>query len=312
MFSWLKNKLNSIIPDDIQKGVITSNFCTIKNGSKISVPTGVVCYINYKDKNYLELNAGEYTLNETTLPELCEKQKGKNKKLKKIKIDFYFVNTKQFDISFTYKDKVEIQNRLAKLIFTIKYNCNAIDSKKLFKSILYIIPDPDSVSSAILINDYLRESLMNYFFKRDLENIHLTSDMKEEIKNRISKSLAKIGLQLNSFEILIEERVKRKKSSNTEISHTGFFDSFNNSLTQSKQGTDQVDKNFVANKIVVEKSIENVDQNKKKEYTSSDQANTTIDRHSSNENSNISVCPRCQNRLIKGSKYCHRCGYQIN
>lgn len=312
MFSWLKNKLNSIIPDDIQKGVITSNFCTIKNGSKISVPTGVVCYINYKDKNYLELNSGEYTLNETTLPELCEKQKGKNKKLKKIKIDFYFVNTKQFDISFTYKDKVEIQNRLAKLIFTIKYNCNAIDSKKLFKSILYIIPDPDSVSSAILINDYLKESLMNYFFKRDLENIHLTSDMKEEIKNRISKSLAKIGLQLNSFEILIEERVKRKKSSNTEISHTGFFDSFNNSLTQSKQGTDQVDKNFVANKIVVEKSIENVDQNKKKEYTSSDQANTTIDTHSSNENSSISICPRCQNKLIKGSKYCHRCGYQIN
>lgn len=312
MFSWLKNKLNSIIPDDIQKGVITSNFCTIKNGSKISVPTGVVCYINYKDKNYLELNAGEYTLNETTLPELCEKQKGKNKKLKKIKIDFYFVNTKQFDISFTYKDKVEIQNRLAKLIFTIKYNCNAIDSKKLFKSILYIIPDPDSVSSAILINDYLKESLMNYFFKRDLENIHLTSDMKEEIKNRISKSLAKIGLQLNSFEILIEERVKRKKSSNTEISHTGFFDSFNDSLTQSKQGTDQVDKNFVANKIVAEKSIENVDQNKKKEYTSSDQANTTIDTHSSNENSSISICPRCQNKLIKGSKYCHRCGYQIN
>ena len=153
---------------------------------------------------------------------------------------------------------------------------------------------------------------MNYFFKRDLENIHLTSDMKEEIKNRISKSLAKIGLQLNSFEILIEERVKRKKSSNTEISHTGFFDSFNNSLTQSKQGTDQVDKNFVANKIVAEKSIENVDQNKKKEYTSPNQANTTIDTHSSNENSSISICPRCQNKLIKGSKYCHRCGYQIN
>ena len=150
------------------------------------------------------------------------------------------------------------------------------------------------------------------YIKRELENIHLTSEMKEEIKNRISKSLAKIGLQLNSFEILIEERVKRKKSSNTEISHTGFFDSFNNSLTQSKQGTDQVDKNFVANKIVAEKSIENVDQNKKKEYTSSDQANTTIDTHSSNENSSISICPRCQNKLIKGAKYCHRCGYQIN
>lgn len=313
MFSWLKNKLNPIIPDDIHKGIMTSNFCTIKNGSKISIPQGIICYINYKDKNYLELNSGEYTLNETTLPELCTKQRGKEKKLKKIKIDFYFINTKQFDISFTYKDKVEIQNRLAKLIFTIKYNCNVVDGKKLFNSILYLLPDPNSVSSATLINDYLKEILMNYFFKKNLEDIRLSNGTKEDIKNRISKALAKIGLQLNSFEISAEERVKRKKSVNTEISHTGFFDSFNNSLNQSRQAKNN--KNLKVSEIVVEKSIENVDQANQKEYTNSNLANTTnntLQVNSGDENSNLSVCPRCQNKLIKGSKYCHRCGYEIN
>lgn len=312
MFSWLKNKLNTLIPDDANKGIMSSNFCTVKNGSKISVPNAIVCYINYKDKNYLKLNSGEYSLNEATLPELCAKQRGKAKKLKKIKIDFYFINTKKFDMSFRYKDKVEVQNRLAKLIFSIKYNCNVVDDKKIFKSILYLMADPTSVSSATLINDYLKDNLTNYFFKQNLSNIHLDINTKEEIKNRIAKALQKIGLQLNSFEITVEEQLNRKKSINKTPVHSGFFDSFNDSLALAQQTKET--SNFETNKIVEEKSSENVDQTKEKEYTDTSQTENTTNTHQTNttDSNSISVCPRCQNKLIKGSKYCHRCGYEIN
>ncbi len=299
MFNWIKNKLSPLIPDDIQKGIMTSNFCTVKIGEKISIPSNIHCFINYKDKNYLQIDEGDHVLDETNLSELCNKQRKSKKKLKKIKMDLYFVNTNPFDFSFKYKDKVEINNRLAKLIFTIKYNCNVEDYKKIFQSILTIIPDPDPASSSVLINDYLKEYLISYFLKKDLEDIKLSENMKTDINNKITKLLKKIGLKLNSLEIKIEEKTKNNYNINQSNTRVGFFDDFNSQHREENKGDEIKEKNI----------SEKVDQNSQNKYTNLSQ--NDLETKNAELNSDT-ICPRCQNRVIKGSKYCHRCGYEIN
>lgn len=312
MFNWLKNKLNPIIPDDAKKGFISSNFLTIKNGSKINVPNNIVCFINYKDKNYLQLNEGEYVLNESTLPELCAKQRNHDKKLKKLKLDLYFVNTNELDITYTYKDRIEINSRLAKVTVKINYNCKVADSKKLFQSILTLEPNPDSITSTIMINHYIEELLINYFLKKDLDSIILSENIKQEIMNKTTKHLQKIGIQLNKFEILLEEKLKKKKIKTSQTTNIGFFDDFNKNILDSKNR----DLYNIPQTTNVEKfSQETVDQFVENEYTNSSQENNNTDTTPIPKEENKldnTFCPRCQNKLIKGSKYCHRCGYEIN
>ena len=94
MFNWFKNKLNSLIPSDFEKGFMSYNFCSVKINSNLTVPENSVCFVCYRNKIYLELTAGSYTLDENTLHSVYIKQ-SKNKELKKIKLDLYFVNLKK-------------------------------------------------------------------------------------------------------------------------------------------------------------------------------------------------------------------------
>ncbi len=301
MFNWLKNKLNSLIPDDVNKGIMTSNFCTIKNGTKINIPKEIVCFINYKDKNYLEIEDGEFVLNDASLPELCSKQRKKNDKLKKIKLDLYFVNTKPFDFKFEYKDKIEINNRIAKVLLSFTYNCNVEDAKKLFESILILEPNPDSFTSTLMINRYIEELLINYFLKKNIDDIILSSSMKQDINNRVSKHLEKIGIKLNTFSLILKEQIKKKQQKELIKNNTGFFSNYNEN--------DSNEKN-----INIKNVNGTVDQSKQTEYTNSSHETDIKQQFESQNNSSLDVkfCPKCQNKLIRGSKYCHRCGYEIN
>lgn len=53
MFNWLKNKLNNLIPSDLNKGFLTSNYVTVKVGDKITIPQNITNDINEKLKKHL-------------------------------------------------------------------------------------------------------------------------------------------------------------------------------------------------------------------------------------------------------------------
>ena len=89
MFNFFKSKTH-LIPADLSKGMMTSNFCTIKIDEKLTIPDYASCLICYKDKVYYELNAGTYTLSKEMLIDIYQKQSKHNRKIKNLKLDFYF------------------------------------------------------------------------------------------------------------------------------------------------------------------------------------------------------------------------------
>ena len=97
MFNWLKKLFNpnKLLPKDVETGLMTSMFCNVKFGEKLTVPDNCVCYLSYRDKIYGEFAAGSYDLDEKTLEQIAAKQiKSSNKKKKQIKFDLFFVDRK--------------------------------------------------------------------------------------------------------------------------------------------------------------------------------------------------------------------------
>ena len=119
MFSWFKKRLNVLLPNDINNGFMNANLCTVKTNSKITIPKNVIGFVSYKDKVYLEMQEGEYTINKENLPDLYKRQGGNKRTLKHIKVDFFFINTKAFDINFSYTDKIPVNAKNVKIILFI-------------------------------------------------------------------------------------------------------------------------------------------------------------------------------------------------
>jgi len=270
VFNLFKNKLNYLVPSDISKGLVSSNFVTIKIGDKITIFDDIVCFVTYKDRFFYEFTAGTYILSKETLLDLYDRQRKGQKNLKKLKIDFFFVNTRAFDFPLSYADKVIYHDRLTKLLFEANINLSVTDAKKFCTAICHEVYSTTALHSNDLVLSYIENDIRTYFLRKRLDSLDLGNNIICDIRDKISKSLTKIGISLNQFSLRIAEKsdgnVQRKK----------FFSSShkNTNLTQ------EIENKF--------------DQTQKTEYT----------------NHQETLCPQCKSKLIKGSLYCHRCGYR--
>lgn len=296
MFNWLKNKLNNLVPNDINDGLMTSNFCTIKIGSKIKIPDNVVGFVYFKDKMYLEMNSGEHILNEESLINLYKKQLGKKKSIKKLNLDLFFVNLSRFEHNLNYKDKIPVNHKTTKLTFDVKITSNVTDAKSFLDTILITTANVNSRIADEIYLSYIEEFLRNYFLKVELDDFALPEEMKSNIFNKLSKFLNKMGVSLHKLEINLSENTKLDKNSSNKSS---FFDFYREVKPKNE-----------------EKQENTVDQKEKLNYTlNSRETQSAINEEKPEEKADkkesVAYCPRCQNKLIQGSKFCHRCGYQI-
>ena len=296
MFNWLKNKLNNLVPNDINDGLMTSKFCTVKLGSKIKIPENVVGFVSYKDKIYLEMDSGEHILNEESLSSLYKKQLGKKKSIKKLNIDLYFVNQSRFEHNLNYKDKIPVDHKMKKLTFDIKITSNVTDAKRFLETILITTANVNSRITDEIYLSHIEEFLRDYFLKIELDEMLIPEDMKSKIFDKLSKHLNKMGVSLHKLEINLSENSKLDKNSSNKSS---FFDFYREIKPKDE-----------------EKQENTVDQKEKLNYTlNSRETKSAVNEEKPEEKEDkkeaVSYCPRCQNKLIQGSKFCHRCGYQI-
>lgn len=276
MFNWLKNKLNNLLPNDINKGFATSNFVTIKVGDKITIPENIVCFISFHDKIYAELKTGTYSLDENLLPNLYTKQKKKRKNLKKFNLDLFFVNLNSQNIKLSYVDKIPIKNKTTKLIFEMETTINVIEAKIFNKFICAEFYQPLALTANNFISDFIEEFTKKYFLKIKLEDNLISQNVIDDVNEKLKKSLTKIGLNLKYFKL--STSYKNEPNKKRVIYDT-------NSTTPITIEEKQ------------EKSLNLVDQTEKFNYNLNEP-----------KPQNTNVCPVCGSKIIKGSIFCPRCG----
>ena len=281
MFKWLKRKLNYLLPDDIDEGMMSCTFCTIKLGEKISIPENCICLVTYKDKVYNTLQTGNHTLNKELLLDLYQKQLKKQNELIKLKVDFFFINTKAFTYSFDYFDKVPINNKLSKILFNVKININ-VEQHDLFSSnILSEFASVSALSCEQLILDYVQILIKQFFLHKELDNFSIPESTHEEIKEKLTKQLKKIGLSLNLLKVSITSNNKESKT--------------NLAIKQNHQENIMMGKENKTNYL----TQNTIDQTENKYYN---------EENSITKNKPLTHCPKCNCKVINGSLYCHRCG----
>ncbi|MCQ2564696.1 MAG: hypothetical protein MJ152_02410 [Clostridia bacterium] len=300
MFGWLKKKLNSFVPTDINKGMLTSNFCNVKIGSTITIPSGVICYVSYLDKIYLELIEGTYILNEATLPTLYKKQLGKKDKIKHIKVDFFFVNLSSFNLSLVYIDKIPINNKLTKLTATANFTCSVSDARLFRDVVLSHFASVYAYQTERLVMDFSEEFLRNFFLHKKLNSCTLDAETNNELVENFTKYLAKMGVKLTNLVLNFQPFVTKQPSNPEKEIKRGFFDDSPTTPSFDWGNHDEQTTQVNQEKELEEEVKETapvLDQAQENAY------NTTIQQDK---------CPRCGCKMIKGSIYCHRCGYKFN
>lgn len=270
MFNWFKNK-HSLIPDDIDEGIVSSNFCEVKLNSKIILPENVVCFVTYKDKLYLTLSTGEYEFNTATIPEIYKKQ-AKNEKLKKLLLDLFFVNLKEFNYDFSLNEKIKINRDEAHLKFDILSKYKVKNPNEIFKYIQNEFEIPTSKDSNDCIDYLIKDITEKQINKTKFTEPTLSITQAEAISEKVKKEFLKIGIEITSFYI---------------------------SLTN-KPSENPIEKNIEMPKVEEQpKEIINttftlpIDQIEKKAYT---------------EETTQKTCPNCGIKLIPNAMFCHRCG----
>lgn len=280
MFNWFKGKQN-LVASDVKNGMLTSNFVSFKVGDKLVVPENTICYIRYKDKTYKELPAGDYSLNKEFLLDLYTKQlKGKTK-IKNLKADLYFVNLNNFNFEFEYIDKLPLNKVKEKILFNVKMSVQVEDSKLFSKTLIYENTAPTAETTKNLIINYAENFIRFYFLKQKLSSTSINLEQQKEINNILASKFKKIGVSVNKTEVAIFKKTS-KTSTKEDVNKTTIF---NKELNIDNENSTQIEENST-------KSIDLID---KKDYTT---------------NTNLNLCPNCNNKLIKGSIFCHRCGYK--
>ena len=295
MFSWFKKRLNVLLPNDINNGFMTANLCTVKTNSKIIIPKNVIGFVSYKDKVYLEMPEGEYTINKENLPDLYKRQGGNKRTLKHIKLDFFFINTKAFDINFSYTDKIPVNAKNVKFKINVALNCGVINVNKFYDFVLGFLSTTSAVETESLIVNFTQEFLMKQFLKLNLTDINLPDIFVSMLEEKLIKFMEKMSLKLNTFKISIEPKLKAKN--NTYVSEqkkSSFFEPLEESLSANvDQSTkDDYNTNNIADSITI-----NVGDN--------------VIKQQPEQFSKPEICPFCSRRLISGSAFCHRCGNKI-
>jgi len=276
MFSLFKRKQN-LLPKDISKALLTSNFVEFKLGEHINIPNNVVCLIRYKDKTYKELSSGDYSLNKEFLLDLYTKQLKQNKKLKSLKADLYFINLNQFNFEFEFVDKIPLNKITEKFLINVKLNIQVEDSSLFFKNLVYENTAPTAETTKNLIIEYTENKLRKFFLKQYLNSTNLTLEQIKQINSILFKSFKNIGLSFSELSVdLFKKSNKIVKQDNLTTIET----------TPKEPEANNTEENSIKNK--------------------NDEKLNILNFQFKNEN----VCPKCNNKLISGSIFCHKCGYR--
>lgn len=244
MFNWLKNKQNLLLPNDASKGFMTSNFCTIKLGTKLTVPYNFVCFVSFHDKIYLELQEGTHVLDETNLSALYKKQAGKLK-IHKLKVDLFFVNLSAFNRTFKFSDKIPVNKENTKFNFNVSIQMKVENAKLFTDFILSELSFVNPAKADVVIEDYTIEFLQKFFLKISFEDLYIPTQVKTELFEKLKIFYAKLGIGLQTFSI--------EATANNAIIpvRENFFES--------------------STKVKVENSKNSVDEVKEIKYTTSNQ-----------------------------------------
>ena len=222
VFNWFKNK-HSLIPDDIDEGIVSSNFCDVKLNSKIAVHENIVCFVTYKDKLYLTLTAGEYEFNTATLPEIYRKQ-AKNEKLKKVLLDLFFVNMNEFVYDFSLNEKVKINRDEAHLKFDIMSKYKVKNPTVIFKYIQNEFEIPTAKASNDCINYLIKDITKKQIYKTKFAEPTLSINQAEAISDKVKNEFLKIGIEVTQFYISLannpNEIMPKKKIEMPKIEET--------------------------------------------------------------------------------------------
>lgn len=272
MFEWLKNKIN-LVPSDIDKGFMSSNFCTFKLGTKLTIPENIKCYVYYKDKFYLDLSTGEHILDDKVLTNLCTKQKVSNKS--KIDADLFFINLNALDLNFSYKDAIPFKKQKSKQIFFINFTGIITDPRKFANQIMGFYSSVYAWQSVEFVCNILQEQIQKYFAHKILDDTLLSTTIKQEIKDKCTQAMKSIGIDLTKI-------------------NTDFKISYN--LNQQKENKQTKDTNMFEKKSILS--------------TIKDASETHV-KPKSQDSSSQSICPVCKRKRIIGSAYCHICGYKF-
>lgn len=280
MFGWFK-KFNRLLPDDVQKGFMTSNFCVVKLGETIEIPENVVCFVTYKDKKYLELQTGKHELSRELLLDLFTKQVKKDEKIKKIKADFYFINKTPLNLDRSFVNRLYYKTCSSKSFIDFKITAN-IDNVKNFYNFIRtdyaFVSGKQSVSQLL---DYIEEFLRKYFLRKTLETSNLTEAIILDLNNKLQNLLKSIGISLTNFEIKISTKeFVNEKNENSEFN---FFETDKMNL----------DKPLETNQVV--------------EITNENQTQTNAQEEKINDD----ICPQCKAKKIKNSVFCTKCGFKF-
>ena len=273
MFNWFKNQ-HTLIPNDINNGLMTTKLCGgLKLGSKIVIPSDIVCFVSYKDKIYQSLETGSYTLDEKLLQELYTKQ-AKDNKTKRLKIDLFFINKKKFSIDTAFKDKIPVSHKMTKFDIRINTQISVHNALTFTNYILNDVATITAEESIDLFRDYIEIFSKNFLVKIELTENDFSEDIRSNFQEKLAKYLTKIGVTLHSLTIDLDTKDKVEKKAS-------FFNHLDTLPTKD-------------DKTIKETEQKPVDDTTKTEYTNEDK-----------------YCPNCNMKLIQGSAYCHRCGYEI-
>lgn len=286
MCLWFLKKKKELLPSDFNKGLMTANFSSFKVGTKLTIPNNCVCFLSYKDKVYLKLTEGTTILNQDSIPALHLKQAKRKNKIKKYAIDLFFINTSSFSFSLEYLDKIPVQSKLTKIIFSYNFDLSIVDSNKFFDFVTGNVAFTNSNITENLVLDIIEQFLRRYFLHKTLESSNISLDMKEDINNRLNKHVQKIGLQLKNFTL---KTYNVKGKSNQPVS------------TPDQQSIFSTPKD---NKPIDEKPNLSYD-------TNIQSIEKTAPQDSNQINESNGLCPKCKSKIVNGAIFCHRCGYRF-
>lgn len=292
MFNWLKNlfRQTKLVPKDVENGLMTSMYYTIKIGEKLNVPDGCVCFLSYKDKNYATFEAGEHVLNEDCLADLGAKQANSLKNKKTVKIDLFFVNLKSFSYNVIQKETVPVDKKLCKLELKTNFACNVVDAIKFQKYALAFYALIRPIDAQHLVQGFVQENVNKYYLKRSLISPIDNQLEAEYLKDYLNKKAQKFGLNFSRVELSIWN----KNNLTTDKIQKSFF------------AAPQPQKEQESQDLPTKNIEESVDKPTEKEYAFNVENNNANEKVEQQE-----ICPICKCKRIANATFCHKCGFKF-
>lgn len=312
MFNWLKKLFNpnKLLPKDVETGLMTSMFCNVKFGEKLTVPDNCVCYLSYRDKIYGEFAAGSYDLDEKALDQIAAKQfKSNSKKKKQIKFDLFFVNLGNFEYETRQKETIPLDKKLTKIEIKTNFACMVTDATKFRKYALSFYALIRPVDAENLVKNFVCEHINKYYLKRELFSPIEDAAESASFKAYINKKAEKFGFTFNNLSMAfwIKTKATKQPEKQTQTKQFSFFESQNTiAPSQNRQQTAQQNNTLDENENVSLTQEKNIDNAPNKEYNLSN-----AEQVSAKEQTKEDICPNCQNKRIANSAFCHRCGYKF-